>query len=189
MDGEAARARVLSFCSSARVLRKADAEVVYKLCEALKESLGARWKAVLASEPGRAVLCSYGSDATPLLTRKRFSQTYAGVRTARTLGKPEEFLIERGFLKLVTAGGDVRMASLCRGPVSLAEGKTAWHMLTPMARFCPTPQKLGHRGIVVSHYMFDRGAWASLGRLASQRHDLFDALRAEEGVPEADLTR
>ena len=187
MDGEAVRGRVLGFCSARRVVARDEVDEVHKLCEALKAYLVARGKALLASEPTRAVLFSYGSDATPLMTRKVFRQSHAGVTAARNLGKPEEFLIERGFIKLVTAGGDVRMVSICRDPVSLAEGKTAWHMLMPMVRFFPMVQKLGHRGIVVSHYVFDRCAWSSLSRLARQRHDLFHASRAEEGVPEADV--
>ena len=75
MDGEAVRGRVLGFCSARRVVARDEVDEAHKLCEALKAYLVARGKALLASEPTRAVLFSYGSDATPLMTRKVFRQS------------------------------------------------------------------------------------------------------------------
>ena len=42
-------------------------------------------------------------------------------------------------------------------------------MVPPLSKFFPVIQSLGHEGLVVYHYVFDRAVCSSLGRMALQR--------------------
>ena len=68
---------------------------------------------------------------------------------------------------------ETRLAFLSRDPVPLTNGKSAWHMFGPLASFFPLLQRIGHKGVVVTHYVFDRMAFSSLERKARQRHALY----------------
>ena len=87
--------------------------------------------------------------------------------------KADELVIEVAFLKTDLPDGEVLMAFLSRDPVSLAGGKTTWHMLPALCSFFPSIQKLGHKGIVVSHYVFDRLVQSSMQRKVRQLRGLY----------------
>ena len=91
----------------------------------------------------------------------------------RKAKKAEELLIEVAFFKSVAPDGEVLMAFLSRDPVAMTIGHTTWHMFPPLCSFFPLIQKLGHKGIVVSHYVFDRMVQSSMQRKSRQLHGLY----------------
>ena len=149
--------------------------------EVVKDYMLLRAKKFVADCDGRAVLFSYGSDGTPLLTRANFSHVLDGKRVARNAGKAEALLTERAFLRSTDGTGAPVMVILGRDPALLGDGKSAWHMFTALTRFFPLVQALCHTGIVVTHYVFDRAIWSALTRLTRQRHALYHKVCADQG--------
>ena len=76
-----------------------------------------------------------------------------------------EYLVERLFV--VTHIGE--MAVLFRDLVRL-DDKATWCLFSVGRQFCPTARELGHRGLCVSHYSFDRATFSALGRKFRQLH-------------------
>ena len=182
MEGARFRELVLDHARCHKVLANISEErEVAKLVEVVKEYMRLKAKHFVAKCENRAILFSYGSDSTPLLTRASFSHVLDGKRVVRNAGKAEEFLIERGFLRSTDSNGQPTMVCLGRDPLPLRDGKSAWHMFSALTRFFPLVQTLGHRGIIVSHYVFDRAMWAPLTRLVQQRHALFHQFACERG--------
>ena len=68
MDGPSLRALYLEYCKPARVLDRQGDRLVDKLSEVMKEFLRSKARGVVLAANGRAILFSYGSDTTPLLT-------------------------------------------------------------------------------------------------------------------------
>ena len=67
--------------------------IVAKLCEVLKVFLQAKARHVVEQAQGRAILFSYGSDATPLLTLTTVNSQHGASRFQRRAHKAEELLI------------------------------------------------------------------------------------------------
>ena len=69
--------------------------------------------------------------------------------------------------------GEVVNVCLFRDPRPLTAGKSAWNIFQAACNFFPMVRKLGHEGIVVSHYVWDRLMASALSRHVRQRHTLF----------------
>ena len=96
MEGARFRELVLDHARCHKVLANISEErEVAKLVEVVKEYMRLKAKHFVAKCENRAILFSYGSDNTPLLTRASFSHVLDGKRVVRNAGKAEEFLIER----------------------------------------------------------------------------------------------
>lgn len=106
-----------------------------KLVEIVKHYMLLKAKKFVADSAGRAILMSYGSDGAPLLTRASFTHELGGKRVARSAGRAEEFLVERGFLRSTDGTGDPVMVSLGRDPMPLRDGKSAWNLFAALTRF------------------------------------------------------
>lgn len=52
----------------------------------------------------------------------------------------------------------------------LGEGKTAWALYAAGRASLPTLRELGHEGIAISHYTFDRACFSALQRSFKQTH-------------------
>lgn len=174
MDGDQISSKFLSFAKAARVLDKEESNIVSKLCEIGKSFLWSKARALVAGSGGRAILYSYGSDGTPLLTRETISaKTSSHQRVTRKAGDGTEFLVERAFFLTSSPSGEPVATCLFRDPRPLLEGKTAQHLFGAMCAFFPLLRTIGFEGVAVSHYVFDRAVYSPLARLARQRHALF----------------
>lgn len=183
MDAEEIRLLFLDFCKSHRtVISGSDERTVCKLSEILRHHLKEKGRELVQGASRRSVLFSYGSDGTPLLTRAVFSKSQDGNRVVRTAFQSSEFLVERGFLKTVTAQGTPVIMYLQGNPIPLSYGKKAENMLRSMGSFFPLLKSLEHAGVSVHHYVFDRAVCSALGRYARQRHALFHKMQAETGA-------
>ena len=92
--------------------------------------------------------------------------------------------MDRGFVKTTDGVGEPIVASLSRDPVPLLHGKTSWHIFPPACAFFPLLQRLGHRGIAVSHYCFDRAIYEPMMVKLRQRHAMFHALQRQNPASE-----
>ena len=161
------------------VLEEHGERQLHKLVEIFKSFLVAKAKAAITQAQGRAILFSYGSDGTPLLTWHTVQAEHQGGKVKRKAKKSDELLVEVAFLRTTDSTGELVTAFLTKDPVPLSNGKTTWHMLPAACAFFPLIQKLGHKGIVITHYVFDRAVHSSLERKMRQRHCLYHLKMAD----------
>ena len=180
MDASSIRSLYLQHCKPTHMLLEHGERDVSRLCEVLKAFLQDKARGVVQSAGGRAILVCYGSDATPLLTFHTEVSEHAGHKVQRRAHKADELLIEIAFVKTTDADGSPVLAFLTRDPVPLTEGKKQWNMAIPLLKFFPLVQQLGHKGIVVTSYVFDRLAQSSMSRIAFQRHAVYHLKVADE---------
>eukprot|EP00969_Alexandrium_andersonii_P295032 13040933-Alexandrium_andersonii.AAC.1 len=55
----------------------------------------------------------------------------------------------------------------------MTNGKTAWCHFTAATKLFPLPRALGHKAILVSHFVFDRALQAPLATMLAQRQGLY----------------
>ena len=98
MDSDSLQALFLDHARVFKVLDKSEAEVCAQLCELAKATLQARAKIFVSDAQGGALLLSYQSDSTPLLTKGTFVARHAsGQAVVRKAGSALELLLERVF--------------------------------------------------------------------------------------------
>ena len=180
-DGFSVRSLMRDFCSAFKVFSRDEADWCSQLCEVLKAFLLQKAKAVVWQAGDRAVLYTYGSDGTPLLTVSTYSATLPGRRRILRKGKEAcEFLIEQGYIKTTREDGSDVVACILRDPVAMSAGDTALHEFTAACFFFPMLRTLGFTGISVSFSCFDRKLFAPITTLLQQRQGLY---YEQEGGP------
>ena len=174
IDGASLAGLFREYANAYKVLGKEDSLVASKLCEVGKAYLLRKAKSLVTAAEGRAILLTYGSDSTPLLSMATMTTNLHGHRTVvRKAGQAVEFLVERAFLKTTSATGDPLVTCLFKDPTPLTQGKTAWCEFTAASRFFPLLRTLGHTGVAVNHYCFDRAMQSALSRRMQQRQCLY----------------
>eukprot|EP00974_Lingulodinium_polyedra_P042656 4095319-Lingulodinium_polyedra.AAC.1 len=128
------------------------------------------------------VLYSYGCDGTTLLSKKHFSFEVGGMKKRKQQGQAVEFLVQKGYLKTVPHISGPVVCCLYKPPVPLTEGKKGWNLFQAYLEFFPHLRSLGHTGLIVSHYVFDRAIASVMGRRIKQHHGIFYLL--QQGGPE-----
>ena len=178
--GEAVRA----FAKVSRSLYSRERTTVAKVCEASKAFFLDKARAEVAAANGGLVLQSYSSDGTPLQAKKRLQhQLLGGKKVVRVGGSTQEYLVQQGFLRRFDVDGVAHTAAVLRDPMPLTEGKGAWPIFAAGCEFAPTLREMGHMGIAVQHYLFDRGLGATLQRSFKQRHKLLATQRGTMTAP------
>ncbi len=94
-------------------------------------------------------------------------------RVVRKAGRGLEYLLERGFVVSTNGRGELLKAALFKPPTPLDKGKGAWQCFSASCDFFQTLRRLGHPGIAISHYVFDRALFASLLIKQKQLHALY----------------
>ena len=178
----------LDYARPHKVLSKEEAAVAAKLCEVGKAFLWQRAKDMVKESGDRAILFSYGSDGTPVLTQLTIVRQLSEHQNfSRRAGDGTELLVERAFVKFTDALGKNRMTCLFRDPRPMSKGKSTWHQFTAACEFFPLLRTLGHEGIVVSSYCFDRAGFSALEKKMRQRHTMYYEVagRGEDRVGQA----
>lgn len=152
---------VLQLGVASRVLSKADVRVVERLCEVGKAYFSQRARALVSAARTAPLLVSYGGDGTPLSTKERFSGRVAGQVVLRRGGSSQEYYVEKVFLAYKDTNGQEHATVVFRDPVPLA-AKDGWSLFACGQRLIPTARQLGHQGICVVHYVFDRAMQSTL---------------------------
>ena len=173
LDGPAIAKLFIDHSRVHPVLDREQAEECAKLCEIGKAYLLRKAKALVRNAEGRAVLFTYGSDATSAKCVVTYTAKVDAKRVQRRGAHGVELLVERAFLKTTTPSGRKHVACLWNDPRPLLQGKTAWVHVSAACKFFPLLRALGHTGIAVSHYCFDRALQSSLAKKMQQRHSLY----------------
>ena len=153
------------FAGVSQVLDKADMAEVHRLCESCKAFFHRKVRDLVANFRTEPVLLSYSSDGMPLTVKHTITKGVAGAKVRRSGGSMHEFLIQRAFLQ--AASGD--RAIIFRDPVQLVS-KSADSSFSAAMEFLPTLRELGHRGLAVHHYCWDRAVYSPLERRVKQLH-------------------
>ena len=174
MDATALGNQLVELSSPFKVFSAEERRLVGKFCEVSKKFLQEQARKTVAGAENRAVLYHYGSDGTPLLVQKRFTQHAGGRTVRRSGGSGTEFLVERGFVKSTTSLGEEVLCYLGRDPRPLTEGKTSWEMFTACCEFFPLAVTLRSvPGITIYQYVFDRLMKSAMETKILQRQRLF----------------
>lgn len=154
---------------------------VDKLCEVLKHFTKDQARQLVADARGSPVLCSYSNDGTPMRSQARHTTTGTMGPVQRVGKKSHELLVQRAVYRSRGSTGGWKTSMQVRDPLSLVHGKGADAIFSASVEFLKTLRELGHGGIAVQHYAFDRALHAPLVRRFKQHH----ALLASEGKDSA----
>lgn len=180
MDGSALRELLVDFADVSKNLDKEGAQTAAKLCEIAKELLRERAIQFVKRGQGGAILLSYQSDSTPLLAKATYvAQLPDGSHVVRKAGRALELLLQKVFVKIIAPTGTPSLVCYFRDPVPLDDGKGTWPCFSAACECFPMLQTLGHKGISISHYCFDRALFSSLDRTMRQRHLLFHEVSSQ----------
>lgn len=171
---------VLALGVASKVLQRDEVRQVDRLCEAAKAFLDGRMRGLIMRAGNRALLLSYCADGTPLKTKERTVTTLLGKRVVRVGGSLEEFYLEKVFAAYQDIDGIEQIAALFRDPLPLTS-KLAWYLFACGKAFIPLARGLGHRGILVHHYAFDRAVYSALVMRFGAWHDLRHTQRPDNG--------
>lgn len=158
--------RLRPFAKSSGSLTPGEVQEMYLLCEALKHFLAQNMARVVYELQDKPMLMSYSSDCTPALVKKHIQAELATGKKVRRVGnQSEEFLVENCFLRWYDAEGRCQTRPALRDAVPLTEGKSAPALFAAGREHHKSLRALGHEGVAVQHYTFDRAALSALGRL------------------------
>ena len=113
------------------------------------------------------VLYSYGADGTTLLSRAHYSFELGGQKLHAAADKGVEYLVQKAYLKTVPWTLGPVSTCLYRAPLPMTEGKKGWNLYQAFRDFFPTLRSLGHSGLVVNHFVFDRAICGIMGASSS----------------------
>ena len=151
------------------ILTASDQREVDKLAEVIKRfSKDQAWQLVAAAG-GHPVLCSYSNDGTPLMAKQRFVTKVGPATIVRQGGDDQELLVQRAIFQYVDSAG-CHIAGQFAAPMPLTKGKTGAAIFAASLAFVKTIRQMGHRGIAVQHYVFDRAIHSYLYRRFRQQH-------------------
>jgi hypothetical protein len=161
---------VRKYSSVQNAISKDDRLEIGSLCEVAKSFFQAKAKGFVLQAGGLPLLMSYSSDCTPLHTRQRYVAKAGPSRVVREGGKTYEFLVQQGFLRFFDASGAHHTATVLREPLPLSHGKGAWPVFSAGLAFLPSLRQMGHQGVAIQHYVFDRALHSALCRQFRQHH-------------------
>ena len=160
--------------------------IVARLCESGIHFLSIKARQLVAAAGGAPVLISYSSDGTPVSTKKRATAKSSSNLVVSTQGRgTDEYLVQHAFVRYIDAGGQHHSTVVLKDPLPLTNGKSAWALYACAVNFMETARAMGHLGVSVVHYAFDRGAYSALARHLSHRHQLDAASRASHSSSSA----
>lgn len=145
---------------------KVDMACVAKVAEVSKSWLRSNAERFVREREDAPVAYVYGSDTTPLRTRQRVFLRVGDLLVVRSYRQTGDWLIQRGFL-FDTRG---HVCTVLPDPVKLVD-KTHLSHFQAQRRFFPLCRSLGHRGIVVSHYVWDGAVKSSCERMTRRLHE------------------
>ena len=119
----------------------------------------------------RPVLYYYSCDGTPMRTHHRNIAKVKGITVRRDGKASHEFLAQIAFMRYEE--GDCQVSSVAFAPpLPMTNGKSAVATFSAALEFMTPLRGLGHRGIAVHQYCFDRALSSSMSRLLQQHHRL-----------------
>ena len=116
-----------------------------KLVETCKLFMKNKAMGFVKKADGRALLASYGSDGTPLITRQQWRHTAGSMGSVRRPGgSSHEYLIQRCFF-MYHKSGEAVVDTLFTEPIPLASGKDTVQLFNWARVFSPRSEALAIR--------------------------------------------
>lgn len=125
------------------------------------------------------MLLTYGSDCTPIVTRRQFRASFQDLQVRRSGKTCGEWLIQRAF---VLSGDNERLVVLAEP--KLLQDKSAWTHVAAFRQLLPLPREIGHKGLCVCHHIYDRAICTAMERHHKELHcarKLFDESNMRPG--------
>lgn len=154
------------------VLDKGGVEDVSRVCEVGKFYMQEQARDLVKNAGSAPLLVAYSSDGTRFQSKVRYEREVQGVRVTRVGGSSAEYLVRQTFLRSIAADGQAKTVVVLRDPLPLREGEGAWNLFSAGVSFLPTLRQLGHEGIAIQHYCFDRALFEPLSLRFAQQHSL-----------------
>ena len=129
-----------------------------RLSSTLRQNFGEH----IAGAGSRLLLLHYSSDCTPLSSKKKRSSS---LPSGTVVPQSHEYLVQHCFLRYTDSTGQVHTCCLLRDPLPLQYGKGVLACFSAARPFILYPKQLGHSGVQVTHYVFDRSLNQPLGKL------------------------
>ena len=124
-------ARIRDLGIASRVLSRQEADECEKIAEVAKSVLLSKAKAFIENNAENPLLFCYASDTTPLRTSVRYVfQVGQPRKVHREGGSLSELLMQKGFLKRVSASGEHEVLALLHEPGPMGKGKSALYAYT-----------------------------------------------------------
>lgn len=176
---EDARALILRFSQPSLVCSSRDVGRICRLVEICKWLQRSVARAFLQRHAEAPVLITYGSDCTPLVTKRRFVEGWRDLCVRRSGMSSGDWLIQRVFL----LSGDGERQTVVEEP-KLLEDKSAWAHWAAFRNCFQLGREAGHSGLCVSHQVYDRAICSAMTRHHKQMHlarKLFEETTAPPG--------
>ena len=182
------RDRLRSLAKASMVYTPEDVDEAQRFSQALCELQQQKWSDVLKTFQKSPILVHYQGDSTPIrhgvhIAGQSSSATSASVRRFGT--QTSEAYLHRMYLATGNEHTDFVKAHRVLPPVVLAS-KASWHLWACVQAVCPPLIRLGHQGISLSVYVFDRAVVGSLGKKLHQTHEHERTTVEPAAVPVAD---
>ena len=141
-------------------------------CEAVKEMLYIAAKDLVADVGNRPMLTSKSCDGTPVRTVHRSTHKLPSGKTVLAHGhQSNEFMIVNQWMRARLVDESLATRVLLHEPVQLKFGKSVNAILSVCWARWFSLRQLGHHGIAIEHYAFDRAGFTKLNRLIRQWHE------------------
>lgn len=131
-----------------------------------------RWLAtnVIIEAGTDPVVIVFSGDGTPVETRHRAAVKMGDYDVRRSGYGTNEYYIQQAMIRRIAASGKTHTAMVLSEPIPLVYGKSHAAQMGCSLKFFPTVRELGHQGIVVSAYIYDRAFLTSNGNIHCQHH-------------------
>lgn len=142
-----------------------EAHHVARLCESGKQLLKQKVFDFVEQAGGSPILMHYSADGTRLKARDRRSVQLGGKKVLCQGERSDEYLVQHMFWRRTDMLGKAQTVALLQDPQPLTEGTTTNCIFSAAKEFIVYPRDIGHTGISVIHYAFDRGLYSSMVKM------------------------
>ena len=151
-------------------LEKADQRLLRSVAEAAKAMLSTVAQDLVANASGAPLLCSKQADGTPMKTVFRHRHQVTALTAVTRSGKAgHDFMMQNQFIRWLSPSGPVTCV-LLKEALPMPFGKTAHAQFGACESGWKSLRQLGHRGIAIEHYCWDRCGIDANERLWRQWH-------------------
>ena len=145
---------------------------VQKLACGLWDFFSAELRRAVVNADDRPLLHYYSCDGTPMRTHHRNRSTVKDIVVRRDGKATHEFLAQVVFLRYEDAPNLCVDRVAFAPPLPMTHGKSALAHFSASLEFMSSVRAMGHKGILVHQYCFDRALSSAMTRLLQQHHQL-----------------
>ena len=121
----------------------------------------------------KPMLTSKSADGTPVTATVSFRYKrlqVLGTSFRRSGRECKEFLLKNQYIRWVSSTGEVVTRCLLQDPLPLTHGKTVHAIFTACKKDWKSLREMGHKGIAIEHYAYDRLGFQAHERVWRQWH-------------------